>query len=427
LKIGLQTWGSDGDIRPFLALAGGLRARGHEVTLVVTSVDRKDYSSFGRKMGYSVVHAGKLSYSDEEMCRFARKVLGARHVLSQLNIILKTGFDPVIAEMYDAAEELSRKNDIIIGHFIHYPAHAAAEKAGKPYLTVTLNHSGIYSRHSRVNGAPELGKWLCPASWKFAGFLMDVTLGKDINKFRKKIGLPPVKNIMKTVLASHRLNLVAESAVIGARQPDWPDYHQVCGVFSMPDSAEDWIMPADLRKFIESGPPPIFMTIGSMLMLDPSPSRITSLLVRAALIAGCRASVQSRWDEIADIPDHPDIYRIRSAPHQHLFPLCTTVVHHGGAGTTHSSLLHGCPSVVIEHFADQAFFAGELYRLGVAPKALHRRSITVHKLADAIRTVLANPEMKRRAGELGAIMQKENGVGNAVELIEERCSAAGFA
>jgi len=29
MRIGIQTWGSDGDIRPFIALAGGLQAAGH--------------------------------------------------------------------------------------------------------------------------------------------------------------------------------------------------------------------------------------------------------------------------------------------------------------------------------------------------------------------------------------------------------------
>jgi len=29
MRIGLQTWGSEGDIRPLLALAGGLQSAGH--------------------------------------------------------------------------------------------------------------------------------------------------------------------------------------------------------------------------------------------------------------------------------------------------------------------------------------------------------------------------------------------------------------
>ena len=41
MKIGIQTWGSEGDVRPFVALAGGLSEAGHEVTLAVTDVRNK--------------------------------------------------------------------------------------------------------------------------------------------------------------------------------------------------------------------------------------------------------------------------------------------------------------------------------------------------------------------------------------------------
>lgn len=162
------------------------------------------------------------------------------------------------------------------------------------------------------------------------------------------------------------------------------------------------------------------MTMGSMISFEASPGEITSVLVQGALLAGCRAIVQSRWDEIADIPDHPQIYKIRTVPHQHVFPFCAAVVHHGGAGTTHSALRHCCPSIVIEYCLDQPFFASELKRLGVAPEVLHRRNISARKLAAAIRKVLDSPHMKKRAEELGAFMQKENGVSKAVQLIEDR-------
>jgi len=345
--------------------------------------------------------------------------------LSQLNIILKHTFNPVVPEMYEAAEHLCKENDVIIGHGMLYPAQTAAEKAGKPYATVTPNHLNVSSRHTGPLGLLKLGKWHNPFAWKVAGFLIDITIGRDVNRLRKKVGLPQVKNIMNTVMTSHRLNLVAESAAIGLRQADWPDYQQVCGVLSVPDAAEDWLMPADLKLFIESGPRPVFITLGSMISLETSPSAITSLLVQAALLAGCRAIVQSRWDEIQDIPGHQDIYKIKFVPHQHVFPFCAAVVHHGGAGSSHSATLHGCPSIVIEHFFDQVFFAHELESLGVAPKALHRRNVTAKKLAAAIRTVLDSPDMKRRAEALGAFMQKERGVQRAVELIESRFGAPG--
>lgn len=45
MRIALQTWGSYGDIRPFLALEEGLQSSGHDVTLVITCIDDASYDS----------------------------------------------------------------------------------------------------------------------------------------------------------------------------------------------------------------------------------------------------------------------------------------------------------------------------------------------------------------------------------------------
>ena len=54
MKIGIQTWGSDGDIRPFIALSEGLQAAGHNVTLVITSIDSDRFVNLGSRNGVNV-------------------------------------------------------------------------------------------------------------------------------------------------------------------------------------------------------------------------------------------------------------------------------------------------------------------------------------------------------------------------------------
>ncbi len=418
MKIGLQTWGSDGDIRPILALAGGLRARGHQVSLVVSSVDNKNYSAYGKEMDFPITHVGELNYDDKTVRLVIDKIITATNPLAQLTVILDYFFYPLRTEMFTAAERLCRENEAIVGHFLHYPLQTAAEKADKPYATVMFNHGGIYSKHLRVVGVPDLGNWMKPYWWKLFHFLADRTIGSEINALRRSVALPPVSKIAETVWISKRLNLIAETAAICNRPPDWPDYHHVCGFFALPDHSENWSMPVALQQFLAAGPPPVYMTLGSMFSLDPSPESVTEILVHAVRLSGCRAIIQAPWDNIHTISDEPGIYKIQKVPHQFIFPHCAAVVHHGGAGTTHSATLHGCPSVVIEHFGDQLFFAGELHRLGIAPKVLHRKKLTAQKLAAALRIVLDSPNMKKRAEEVGAFMKKENGVQKAVELIE---------
>jgi hypothetical protein len=50
MRIGLQAWGSEGDIQPFTALAAGLVKAGHELTLVVTDNIGRDYSGLAKRL-----------------------------------------------------------------------------------------------------------------------------------------------------------------------------------------------------------------------------------------------------------------------------------------------------------------------------------------------------------------------------------------
>jgi UDP:flavonoid glycosyltransferase YjiC (YdhE family) len=418
MKIGLQTWGTDGDIRPFIALAGGLSASGHDVSLVTTSVHNKEYYSYGNRLDFAISHVGKINLDPKTVSDLHEKLRITKIPIKQLQIVMENFFDPVIPEMYEASKKLCSENDVVIGHFLHHPAMTAAEKSGKPYISISLNHGGIPSKHTVPAGCPKLGELINPFWWKFSNLIVDHALGTSINKLRRDESLPPVRNIMASVWISKHLNLLSVSPHLCEKQPDWSENNKICGFLNIPEQVENWNMPEELRQFIEKGPPPVFLTIGSMLDLDKSPGKITEILVKGALLAGCRAIVQSCWGELPDFPDHPNIFKVKNVPHQHIFPSCAAVVHHGGAGTSQSATLSGCPSVVIEHFGDQTLFANELRRLGVAPKVLHRRCVTEKKLAKAIKFVLDSPDMKKRAEKISKHMKKENGVRRAVDIIE---------
>ena len=177
-------------------------------------------------------------------------------------------------------------------------------------------------------------------------------------------------------------------------------------------------MPESLKQYLTAGGPPVYITFGSMIASDPNPREITHLLIKAVRLVGCRAIIQSNWDELAELPEFPDIYRIISAPHEHIFPHCAVVIHHGGAGTTQAATIAGCPSIVVEHSSDQPLWGSILKRIGIAPNLLHRRSVTAKKLARTIRIVLDAPAMAEKAKVIGTIMQQEDGLARAIELIE---------
>ena len=122
-------------------------------------------------------------------------------------------------------------------------------------------------------------------------------------------------------------------------------------------------------------------------------------------------------------------------PHAHLFPRCALIVHHGGAGTTHSSLLFGLRAgpdgaapeaaavlaLPCSPTADQPFWADILYRAGVGPEPILAKSATRATLAGRFRDALTGPKaaaMRARAGALAVRVRADDGIAGSVHVLE---------
>lgn len=418
MRIGIQTWGTEGDVRPFLALAGGLTAAGHDVTLAVTEITNKRFTEFGERMLFAIRHVGHIDCDESRFKQLSAKVFKEWNPLKKGDIITANFLDPAIEDMLAAAKALCRENDIVIGHFFVYPLKIAAHRHHCPIITVFTTPL-IPSRHLPPLGIPELAQWMNPLWWNLFEFLLNKSWKPAIDRLFLREGAPSGNSVFRDIWHSQLLNLVTVSPALFPPPSDWEQQYQLCGFLNIPEAVEPWQMPGSLKNFLNAGAPPVYITFGSMIASDPNPRTITRLLIEAVRMVGCRAIIQSNWNEMEDLPVFPNIHRIINAPHQHLFPHCALVIHHGGAGTTQAATVAGCPSIVVEHAADQPLWGNVLHRIGIAPQLLHRRSITAKKLARAIKIVLDTPAMAEKAKAIGTSMQKENGLARAVELIED--------
>lgn len=419
MRIGIQTWGSDGDINPFIALAGGLAGAGHKVTLAITSAERKSYARVAEMLGFELGTVDYIGKDEGELYLIGQRLFATSNPLKQLRLVFDDMFQPGEAAMYNTARSLCERNDLIIGHFIHYPIQTAAAKAGKPYITVTLNHGSIPTRLLPPPGVPDLGGWLNLLFWRLSENIINRAILPRINRLRSSSALPPVRSF-RDVWESPLCNLIAVSREFCTPRPDWGNNQRVCGFFNASFQNRYWTIPEGLDRFLKSGPPPVYMTFGSMVSTQRNPAMIsetTRLFVDAARMAGCRAIIQSRWSEVSGIEEDKNIYRIESAPYEEVFPHCAAVVHHGGAGTTQTVTMCGCPSVVVAHILDQYFWGSELKRLGIAPKLLDRRTVSPKKLAYDVRKVIGSPEMGEMAKRVGQRLRAEDGIGAAVKII----------
>lgn len=416
MKIGLQTWGSDGDIRPIIALAGGLRKAGHEVTLSVASVDGKDYNALAGSLGFRIIHAPMPPGQD--MLKSVNEIENLVDPLKQVKVLMENHFVPYLDGMYETAVEMAGECDLLVGHHLSGSLRAAADKTGRPYVPVFLCHSFIPSRNTAPHPFPPMGKFLNGLLWKAANALVAPVITAHFNRLREKHGIAPLDDLFFTGWKSRELSLVAVSRHICESRPDWDESVQVCGFFDVPVSAEEWSPPPDLREFLENGEPPVYFTFGSMTQFKPQ--EITGLMAKAAAFSGKRAIIQSHWDRVASVPESRDVFRMTKAPHHNIFPHCALVVHHGGAGTSHSATYCGLPSVVVAHAFDQEFWGSELKRMGIGGKTLDIRNVTPERLGAEIRRMCGSAEAREKARVFGESLRSENGVSRAVSVIEKR-------
>lgn len=241
-------------------------------------------------------------------------------------------------------------------------------------------------------------------------------LGDLVNKFREQtLGLSPVSTIWAPGAIS-RLKVphtYCWSPSLIPKPQDWGQHIGISGFYFL-SLAHGYTPPPNLAQFLASGPPPVYIGFGSIVVADPN--ALTQKIIRAVEIAGCRAVVSKGWGGIGgdslQVPDN--IFLLDNCPHDWLFPQCAAVVHHGGAGTTAAGIRCGKPTVVVPFFGDQAFWGNMLYRAGAGPEPLPQKQLTAEALAARIKIALT-PEAKQKATELGEQVRAENGVDEGVQ------------
>jgi len=421
MKIGLQAWGSEGDIQPFTALAAGLVRAGHSVTLVVTDNIGRDYSDLAKRFGYQLVSVPNPQIQTaEEADRIWRQIIDLGNPIQQAELVMKHGFDPVVEAMYAAARQLCAENDAVIGHFFVYPLRVAAEKAGVPVVTVNVVHNCIPSASICPPGFPDLGRWSYGIGWCLVRTMVNRIFLPRVNSLRRREGLQPDTDMMSQTWASDKLNLVAVSPQICQAPPDWDARHHVCGFLNPPATLMADDVPEDLDAFLSCGSKPVYLTFGSMMINNADYLReVADIWEEAIRRVGCRAIMQLPWGDLSRFLSNPDVFALRRSPYSKVFPRCSMIVHHGGAGTTQSSLLAGRPSIIVAHVSDQFFWGSELERLGVGGKTLRRKGLNPRQLAHGISQVLTTPALTQGAIELGKRMSNEDGVRTAIHLIEK--------
>jgi UDP:flavonoid glycosyltransferase YjiC (YdhE family) len=243
-----------------------------------------------------------------------------------------------------------------------------------------------------------------------------------VNKWRKEqLRLPPLgTNYPRQYRQQQAPILYGFSPHVVPKPADWGDHVQVTGYWFL-GSATDWQPPPKLVDFLEAGRPPIYVGFGSMNTRDPEET--ADVILQALTLTKQRGVLLTEWDGLSTFDSSDNVFVIRSVPFDWLFPRMAAVVHHGGAGTTAAGLRAGVPSVVVPFFMDQPFWGQRVADLGVGPRPIPIKRLSVERLAAGITTAITDQEVQKRAGVLGKRICAEDGVSRAVEVIDRYLSS----
>jgi UDP:flavonoid glycosyltransferase YjiC (YdhE family) len=414
MQIAIFTIGTQGDVRPFAALGRHLQEQGHQVTIATSDRHRSLINQVGLRLA-------PLESDYAALMARERSLIDGGNQLKMAGSIASTMM-AWVPQWARQGMEAARGADLVLGSGSGTILGAAvAERIGVPFvqaqfmpLTPSRHMAPIWPLPGmRLPGAANLAlsHALRIAMWRL--------LARPSNALRETLGLHAFPVLGPWYERRQRVQphpiLYAFSRHLQPQPADWsPERAAVVGFWSL-DQGRDWTPPQALRDFLNAGPPPIYVGFGSMLSGDQQ--RFTRLVLDAVRRSGRRAIIATGWGALESAEAPPDIFFLKDAPHDWLFPRVALAVHHGGAGTTAAATRAGLPQVVVPFLADQFFWAWRLERAGVNPVLLDRRTMTAQDLADAIARA-EREGVRTAAARLGGLLQGEQGMENATRALE---------
>ena len=346
-------------MRPVLWLAGGLAARGHRITFVITPYYKHLVESRGwRALDYGTAEEFANGLRDPRLWEPRRG--------SELVLDLMLDSLPRYAAMLDGEKT---SFDLVVGTTLGTGAFTWAEQQRIPRLMLHLQPLCLRSEHDCPLFMENM-EWLDRAP-KFARravfWLTDQVLARKMfpraNAHRARLGLPPLRRLNEEFWNGADGVAALFPDWYAAPQPDWPRHVRQFGFLRETAPPAPPPLAPELESFFADGPPPILWTHGSA-NLDTEKFAVEAQKATTAL--GARGVLVGL--DAGKILATDNFLPVQPLPFAQIFPRVCAVVHHGGIGTSAQALAAGVPQMVVPSAHDQPDNARRLERLGVGAR-----------------------------------------------------------
>jgi UDP:flavonoid glycosyltransferase YjiC (YdhE family) len=413
-RILLTTFGSLGDLHPYLALARGLQAHG-ALPVIGTSAF---YREMVESRGLAFVPIRPDVPEPEEMKRVAVDLMDARKGTAT---VVREMTMPWVRESYADTLAAAKVADLLISHILTFATPLVAETRRIPWVSVVLQPMLFFSASDPP--ALPLFQWVNrlpfnpgQAFWRGMRRGAMRTASQwygELRGLQRDLGLPTNRDPLFETY-SPWLTLALFSPHFAPPQPDWPP-HTVATGFPFLDIPAEEVLPPHLAAFLADGPPPIVFTLGSSAVWTPGSFYAES--IEAAHRLGRRALLLAGPQFAERMPTLPDgVMAVDYAPHAAVFPHAAAIVHQGGIGTTAQALRAGKPTIIVPFAHDQFDNARRSERLGLG-LTMSRDRYTAATATRTLHRVLSNPDFSRRATRFGRLIRAEDGIETACEAV----------
>ncbi|HRJ58876.1 MAG TPA: glycosyltransferase [Anaerolineales bacterium] len=412
--ITLLTSGTRGDVLPYIALGKGLAEAGCKVRVAAprgfADLVQSHHVPFAPFDG----NPTDLMIEQGDSTPFTIGTNPIRSFRATQNFLRQAR--PLYRHMLHTAAQACRGSDLLIhGLPTIWGAHIA-EGLGIPAVRALLQPlaptrafpSALLPFRFSLGIGNRLSHWIATqATW--------LSWRSEINHARHAdFGLGPAHWLDPSLQADSAQPLIlnAFSEIIVSRPKDWNSKQRITGYWLLKERTKERVDEFDIvQRFIDSAKNPIAIGFGS-----PGTQGYLPMLEEALHLANAQAVLTLPFKYHSEIKSK-HILPIEYIPHEWLYKRVRVAIHHGGAGTTSASLHAGIPTITLPLAIDQFFWGERIQKLGVG-FSIPQRELNAQNLAQAIVETLNNKVMNVKAKTIREALSKENGVENAVKVIQ---------
>ncbi len=404
MNILLISVGTRGDIEPFLVIAEILQRNGHKTTCCFPEQFRELVTKSGNEfVGLSSKFidlldssAGKIAMGGK--ASIFEKIKAYYHLYKKSSIINKT----LVKQQYEFIQEI-KPDKVIYNIKSIFPLIWGIKNPKKTILVSPIPYLIHYTKnHGHIGFNKNYGHFVNRITYAIANFGLIKNVISVINEMPQYQSLE-YKQVKKTLLETTMLFTISPAII--QRPKYWKENVQVTGY---PEKSRTYAqLSPELETFIASHEKVLFVTFGSMI--NEAPEEKTKIIINILQDYHIPEIINLASGGLVQIESYnPDLIKfVNKVPYDSIFPRIHAVIHHGGSGTTHLALKHGCSSLIIPHIIDQFLWRDIIWNLGVGPKGIPIKKLTKKNLEAKLLDLFRNNVYKQRAQQISEQMKKE--------------------